>query len=96
MPTALSSGALVRLGVLMYSSCKLMLPAESDSKPAMALNSVVLPHPEGPSRQPISPSARANVASETAAIASYCTVTLSNINCLFIAEALVKDTFGNE
>ena len=72
-----------------------MLPVDTGSNPAMALSRVVLPHPEGPSRQPISPSTREKVASETAGIAPYLTVTWSKINWLFISRALIKNTFGN-
>jgi hypothetical protein len=34
-----------------------MLPAVMGSKPAMQRSTVVFPHPEGPSKQPICPSA---------------------------------------
>ncbi len=58
MPMRRSSGASIRPGWLTASPSSQTAPATSGSKPATARSTVVLPQPDGPSRQPTLPRAR--------------------------------------
>ncbi len=55
MPTLRRSGGSDRPGDATCLPSIAMLPARTGSKPATARNTVVLPQPEAPSRQPIAP-----------------------------------------
>ena len=59
MPTRRASGGCVRPGWLTRSPSSQTAPAATGSKPATARSTVVLPQPEGPSRQPTVPRASA-------------------------------------
>ncbi len=58
MPMRRRSGGSVWRGVLTTSPSSRISPAARRSKPAMQRSTVVLPQPEGPSRQPIRPFSR--------------------------------------
>ena len=54
------SGATLKRGPLTHAPSMLMAPLSMLTKPAIARSSVVLPQPELPTMQPMSPSARSS------------------------------------
>jgi hypothetical protein len=58
MPMPRASGGTTRPGDDTSRPENEIVPARSGSKPARQRRTVVLPQPEGPSRQPMSPAAR--------------------------------------
>ena len=60
MPMLRASGGTIVPGVDSTRSASAIWPLRTGSKPATQRRSVLLPQPDGPSRQPISPGASVN------------------------------------
>src|SRR4029079_12008800 len=94
-PTPRFSGGTKRLGPA--TSCPSMStrPALGRSTPEAILSSVVLPHPEGPTRQTISPGATSRLTLSSASLPSKSRDTPSKVNCAAkVTAALPRPRLG--
>ena len=71
MPTPRASGGTTRPGEDTTRPENAIVPARTGSKPARQRSTVVLPQPEGPSRQPMPPAASENERPRTTTCSTY-------------------------